>query len=86
MIEKLLLEIMDKESKEITSKEITASIQCFAANRKQILNYLKHEVDEQTNRITNAQQEIVTLKTVLSDARNRLERIKNGENPTKIAK
>lgn len=70
-----LLEIMD-ESNEINSH---TSSQFVAANRKQILNYLQHKVDEQTDRMTNAQREIAALKATLSNAKQRIERMKNGK-------
>lgn len=61
-------------------KKITSSTQCAAANRKRILDYLNQQVNKQANQITSAQQEIAAVKSILCDARQRLERIKNREN------
>lgn len=68
---------MDKESNKMTSNIPSTN------NRKQILNYLNHHVNEQADQITNAQQEIAAVKVVLCDARQRLVRIQNRENQPK---
>lgn len=72
---------MDKESNKMTS--ITSTTRYATGNRKQILNYLNHQVNKQADKITNAQQEIAAVKVILCDARQRLERIKNQANPSK---
>lgn len=73
---------MEKESNKMTSN--IPSTQCVTNNnRKQILNYLNHQVNKQADKITNAQLEIAAVKVVLCDAKQRLERIKNRENQPK---
>lgn len=72
---------MDKELIKMTSN--IPSTKNVSTNRKQILNYLNHQVNKQADKITNAQQEIAAVKVILCDARQRLDRIKNRENPPK---
>lgn len=70
-----------KMDNEFTSN--ITSIQRAAANRKQILSHLNQQVNEQADRIKNAQQEIAAVKKTLGDALQRLERIKNRDNQSK---
>lgn len=66
---------MDNKLNEMLSN--VPSAKSAALERKQILNHLHHQVNQQAHQITNAQQEIAAVKTILNDARQRLERIKN---------
>lgn len=62
---------MNKESSESvgTSNQI-------AFNQSKQLHYLKQQVNQQNDKIEDAQREIATMRTVLCDARQRLERMK----------
>lgn len=75
---------MDKEANRIPPN--TRSVQCATANRKQIIKYLSLKVNEQDDRITNAQQEIAATKTIINGAKQRLERLKNANRQLNITR
>lgn len=62
---------MDEERKDSNYEPKQSNI-----TRSERLNYLKHQANIQSERITFAQQEIEQLKPILSEARRRLETMK----------
>lgn len=63
-------------------KSSTSSAQ-YVAVRKRILDYLNREANKHADQISNAQREIAAVKVILTDARQRLERINHRQQQTK---